>query len=134
MRESKYILTTALLLASLIPTTSPSLAQAWVTLGCRDVNWSIDRDVIRVARRGERFTAIRLRVAGSDVRMLDLKVVYGNGAPDDIPVRAVIRAGSQSGPLDLKGRDRGIDRIQMIYQSRPSFRGPARVCVDGRAG
>jgi hypothetical protein len=45
----------------------------------------------------------------------------------------VIRAGSQSGPLDLKGRDRAIDRIQMIYEARRNFRGRAQVCIDGRA-
>ncbi|MEA2985887.1 MAG: hypothetical protein QOD94_2141, partial [Alphaproteobacteria bacterium] len=29
-------------------------------------------------------------------------------------------------------RDRGIDRIQMIYARVPNFRGRARICVDGR--
>jgi len=131
--RGKHILAIALFFMTLIPIASPVQAQGWVTLGCRDVNFAIDRDVIRVDRREGRFTAIRLRVAGNDVRMLGLKVIYGNGAPDDIPVRAVIRAGSQSGPLDLGGRDRAIDRIQMIYASRPNFRGRATVCVDGRA-
>jgi hypothetical protein len=104
-----------------------------VTLGCRDVNWALDCDVIRVDRRDGRFTSIRLRASGNDVRVLDLKVVYGSGAPDDIRVQAVIRAGSQSGPLDLRGHDRAIDRIEMIYASRPNFRGRAQICVDGRA-
>jgi len=129
----KYLPTLALFLLASIPVATPASAQAWVQLGCRDVNWAIDRDVIRVGARDGRFSAIRLRVAGNDVRMLDLKVVYGNGAPDDIAVRAVIRAGSQSGPLDLRGHDRVIDRIEMIYASRPNFRGRAQVCVDGRA-
>jgi hypothetical protein len=63
--------------------------------------------------------------------MLDLKVVYANGAPDDIPVRKHIRAGSQTAPLDLKGRDRAIDSVEMTYKSRPNFKGLATVCVDG---
>jgi len=129
------VLSFPLMLVALISSSmTASAQQGWVTLGCRDVNWAIDRDVIQVGRRDGRFTAVRLRVSGSDVRMLDLKVVYGTGAPDDIPVRAVIRAGQASGPLDLRGHDRVIDRIQMIYASRPNFRGRAQVCVDGRAG
>ena len=104
----------------------------WVALGCRDVSFSVDRDVIRVGVRDGRFTHIRLRVTGNDVRMLDLKVIYTGGEPDDLPVRAVIRAGGQSGQLDLRGRDRSIDRVEMIYAARPNFRGRARVCVDGR--
>ena len=34
----------------------------------------------------------RLQVSGSKVHMNDLKVVYSNGEPDDIPVRSEIRA------------------------------------------
>jgi hypothetical protein len=64
--------------------------------------------------------------------MLDLKVIYGNGEPDDIPVRARIPEGGTSGPLDLRGHDRAIDRIQMIYARVPNWRGRARLCVDGR--
>ena len=111
----------------------PGPGPVWVQLGCRDVNWGVDRDVIGVDRREGRFTHIRLRAFGNDVRMLDLKVIYGNGEPDDIPVRAVIRAGGQSGALDLRGRERAIHRIEMIYASRPGFRGHARVCAEGRA-
>jgi hypothetical protein len=50
---------------------------------------------------------------------------------DDIPVRKRLRAGSQTGPLDLKGRDRAIDSVEMVYKSRPNFKGLATVCVDG---
>ena len=55
-----------------------------------------------------RFKAIRLMARGNDVEMLDLKVVYANGAPDDIPVRSMIRQGSHTRPLDLRGRERAI--------------------------
>jgi hypothetical protein len=63
--------------------------------------------------------------------MLDLKVVYANGEPDDIPVRSLIRAGRETRSLDLRGRDRAIDRIDMVYRSRPNFRGQATVCAEG---
>jgi hypothetical protein len=104
----------------------------WVELGCQQVSFiGKDRDAIRVGRREGRFKAIRLKARGNDVEMLDLKVVYANGAPDDIPVRSMIRAGRETGSLDLKGRDRAIDRIEMVYRSRPNFRGLATVCAEG---
>ena len=109
-------------------------APDWVQLGCRDVDLNADRDVIEVGRRDGTFTAIRLRAIGNAVRMIDLKVIYGNGEPDDIRVRARIPEGGSSGPLDLRGRDRGINRIQMIYSRVPNWRGRARICVDGRTG
>jgi hypothetical protein len=129
----RHILTMGLFLLTLIP--APAAAQPqWVQLGCRDVDLNVDRDVIRVGRRDGKFTAIRLRAAGNAVQMLDLKVVYGNGAPDDIPVRARIPEGGTSGVLDLRGRERAIDRIEMLYARVPNFRGRASICVEGRLG
>jgi hypothetical protein len=115
-----------------VPVAPVGPPRAWVELGCRDVNFRVDRDVIQVGRRDGYFTAIRLRAIGNDVRMLDLKVVYGNGEPDNLPVRAVIAAGRTSGALDLHGTQRLIRRIEMVYVARPEFRGRARICVEGR--
>ena len=106
----------------------------WDQLGCQKVGFIKDRDVIRVGRREGRFTAIRLLVSGNKIHLMDLKVVYGNGQPDDLQVRREIRAGGQTRAIDLKGRKRFIDRIEMTYRSRPSFRGQATVCVEGRHG
>jgi hypothetical protein len=103
----------------------------WEELGCQKVGFFNDRDSINVGRREGRFRAIRLRVTGNDVHMERLVVVYGNGSPDEIPVSFNIRQGDQSGPLDLKGRERAIHRIDMLYRARKAFKGSARVCVDG---
>lgn len=107
---------------------------SWEQLGCQKVGFIKDRDVINVGRKEGRFSAIRLNVRGNKIHLLDLKVIYGNGQPDDLQVRRQIPAGGQTRAIDLKGRDRFIDRIEMTYRSRPSFRGQATVCVDGRHG
>jgi hypothetical protein len=103
----------------------------WDELGCQKVGFLVDRDVVRVGRQEGRFRAIRLRVSGNRVHMMDLKVVYANGQPDDIQVREEIRAGGQTRPLELRGERRAINQIEMVYRSRPSLRGQATVCVDG---
>ena len=106
--------------------------EGWVELGCKQVSFlGADRDTIRVGRREGRFKAIRLAARGNDVEMLDLQVIYANGVPDDIPVRSLIRQGTRTRPLDLRGRDRSIRRIDMVYQKRLNFRGFATVCVEG---
>ena len=109
------------------------VAEQWVTLGCKRVGFAVDRDVVPVGKRDGRFRAIRLRAEGNNVFMMDLKVVYGSGNADDLPVRAEIRAGHSSGKLDLRGQDRAIDRVEMIYRSQPNFRGQANICVEGLA-
>lgn len=111
---------------------APTAAQArWEQLGCQKVGFGVDRDVIKVGRAEGRFKAIRLKVAGNKVHMMDLKVIYADGQPDDIPVRDEIRAGGQTRSLDLKGARRAIREIQMVYRSQPNFRGEATVCVEG---
>jgi hypothetical protein len=104
----------------------------WEELGCKSVGFLGDRDVIKVGRREGRFKAIKLHVSGNAVHILDLKVIYTNGAPDDIQVRSEIREGGETRPLDLRGRERAIDRIELLYRAKPNFRGKARVCVTGR--
>lgn len=103
----------------------------WEMLGKRRVGFLVDRDVIDVGRREGKFRKLKLRVNGNDVHFFDLKVVYGNGEVDDISVREKIRSGGETRMLDLSGRDRVIRRIEMVYSSKPSFRGEAEVEVWG---
>ncbi len=109
-----------------------AVATDWVELGCKQVAFiGADRDTIRVGRTEGRFKAIRLLARGNDVEMLDLKVLYANGAPDDIPVRSMIRQGTHTRPLDLRGRERAIRQIDMVYRKPLNFRGMATVCAEG---
>ena len=104
----------------------------WVELGCQRVSlFGRDRDSVRVGRREGRFKAIRLHVRGADVEVLDLKVIYANGAPDDIPVKHFLRQGERTRPLDLRGWERSIDRVDMVYRTVPNFKGQATMCVEG---
>ena len=103
----------------------------WQQLGCRSVAFHVDRDVIPVGPRTGVYRAIRLRVMGAPIEMLDLKVVYGNGMVDDLPVRALIPAGGETRAIDLRGGGRFIRRIDLVYRSIPTFRGRATVCAEG---
>jgi hypothetical protein len=103
----------------------------WEELGCQSVGLLGDRDTIRVGRREGRFKAIKLNVSGNSVHILDLKVIYANGDPDDIQVRSEIREGGETRPLDLRGFERSIDRIELVYRAKPNFKGRAKVCVTG---
>lgn len=103
----------------------------WVSLGKRKVGLSRDHDVINVGRSEGNFRKIKLHVTGNDIRLLDVKVVYGNGSVDHLPVRRRIKQNRDTGPLDLRGRDRVIRRIEMTYERKLNFRGSAHVEVLG---
>jgi len=107
-------------------------AAAAEQLGCRNVGFLTDRDTIAVGSADGRFSAIKLTVKGNAIEMLDLKVIYGNGNPDDLQVRSNIPQGGETRWIDLKGGKRVIRQIQMVYRSQPSFKGQATVCAYGR--
>jgi len=118
----------------------PGPDREWVELGCQQVSLiGKDRDTIRVGLREGRFRAIRLAVRGADVELLDLNVVYGNGERHDIAVKHFLREGERTRPLDLRGRDRHIDRVELLYRSRINPAdivarqklSVATVCVEG---
>ncbi|HRD74623.1 MAG TPA: hypothetical protein PK264_01595 [Hyphomicrobiaceae bacterium] len=100
-------------------------------LGEKEVGFGVDRDVIEVGRSEGRFKALKLIVRKSDVFLIDLKVTYGNGQQEDLAVNQLIRAGTETPMLDLKGEARAIQRIDMVYRSRPGYAGRAVVEVWG---
>ena len=103
-------------------------------LGSQRIGFNVDRDVLRVGRKEGRFSRIALRAIDNDIEVLDMKIYYGRGggAPDDIQVRRVLRAGERSEPIDLRGREpRVIDRIEFVYRARPNFRGRATLEIYG---
>jgi hypothetical protein len=108
--------------------------EEWVELGCKEVSFRVDRDVLPVGRQEGRFYAIRLYARGGAVEMLNLRVVYANGDPDNIAVRHVLDRGERTRPLDLQGRARSIRNIEMVYRALPNRRDrEPTVCVEGLA-
>lgn len=105
--------------------------EQWDLLGEQSVGFGVDRDVIRVGRREGRFSALALEVRDNDVEILDLNVFFNRGPPQSLRVREFIRAGGRTRPIQFAWGDRSIDRIEITYRARPSFRGRAKVAVFG---
>lgn len=119
-------------LRSLPPPPPPPPIVRWEELGCSKAGFLPDKDVIKVGRREGRFKQIQLRAFKNKVHIINLRVIYANGAPDDIAVKSEIRDGGETRPLDLRGGDRFIDRVELYYLAQPSLKGSAQVCVYGR--
>ena len=135
LRHVVSVLAGALALAGTLA--NDALAQRrgeeWVELGCKAVSFRVDRDVVPVGRGEGRYYALRLYARGGDVEMLDLRVIYANGEPDDIRVRHILERGERTRSLDLRGdRARSISRIEMTYRALPNRRDrEPTVCVEG---
>jgi hypothetical protein len=94
----------------------------WQKIGETTVNFKADRDVVKVWG-ADAFKAIKIKATDAPVHIGNLLVVYQDGEPDDIPVRFDFKAGTESRPIDLEGKNRRIKQIDMIYKTIPNWKG-----------
>ena len=110
----------------------PSPGVGWETLGTRSVGFIVDHDTVLVGASHGRFRRIMLKVQDHDIYMYNLRVRFANGETQELPVNSYIRAGTSTGVLDLNGDQRTIDRVDMVYRTKPGFYHEAKVTVLGR--
>lgn len=103
----------------------------WQELGCRRVDFLEDEDTILVGGREGRFSAIKLRVTESRLRLISMKIVFGDSSEQEISVRSAIPEGAETNAIDLEGRNRAIGSIVLRYLPQLSVRKGANVCVLG---
>lgn len=111
------------------PPPPPQQTREWVELDCEKVSLLSDRNSFSISTP-ERYKTLRLRSANYDIEIADLSVRYSNGARDTYQVRSLIRAGGQTGPIELRGDARRISAIDFIYRARTIGPVKTKLCVD----
>lgn len=119
-RKSYRLAVLVALMALVFAAHTPAKAD-WELLGSAGYKLRLEQSVIDVGKSEGRYQAIRLEVTGSDVEIYDLRVIYGNGSKEELRVREVFKAGSNSRRIDLAGGDRFIRRIVVTYLPRGPF-------------
>lgn len=92
----------------------------WEYLGEANVDGMGDHDTIRVGRDDGRFRTLQLRVERAPIEFQRVVVRYGNGETEKLPVRNRIRAGGATRNIDLRGRDRVVESVDIWY-ARASY-------------
>lgn len=87
----------------------------WEYLGDAHVDGNQDHDSIKVGRAAGRYHAIQLRISGGAINFERVIVRYGNGEKEEIPIRAHIEDGGQTRVIDLPGRRRIIQSLDLWY-------------------
>ena len=129
MRLSLNAVMAAIVLALAAVLVGPAEARE-VPIGSITYEGQPVREVINVGGREGEFQGIRFEVRQSDVEVLDLRIVYGNGQTEDVRVRQLFRAGSSSRVIALGNPRRAVR--QVIFNFVP--KGPARIVVFGVTG
>lgn len=91
----------------------------WVLLGAQPAGFvGFDTGIIPIGEHINGFSKIRVMVHDRAITLNQIRVIYGNGDEDIIPVRARIEGGSAFGPVELREAPRRIREIQARYRSR----------------
>jgi hypothetical protein len=120
--------TTALAIAGATPATAQYFSR-WRTIAYKTVNGR-DSDNIPVPGSA-RYRQLRVCVFNGPIEMRDVDVWFRNGRHQDIGTRAVMRAGTCTRNLDLRGRYRDVTRVRLKYT--PLRRGWVRPVVRVQA-
>ena len=88
----------------------------WHKIASKNVDLERDRDEISVVG-ADRFASIKLVVTSGMISLYDLEVIYDSGDKQVIEVRNKIKEGGESQTFDLKGSERDVKKIIMVYQS-----------------
>jgi hypothetical protein len=85
----------------------------WQTVGYAQVQGR-DGDTIRVPGSA-RYRQMRVCVYGGPIRMRDVDVRFRNGGHQDIGTRRLMRAGTCTRNLDLRGNRRDVTAVHLKY-------------------
>ena len=121
-----------LAIATFILTSAFTPGANWELLGAKKINKSHDRDVITVTAAEGTFNALRFKVKYRPVTIYDMKVYYGNGSVEDVKVRYHVAAGGESRIINLRGRDRIIQKVVFRYETKPIHGRRAEIRLFGR--
>lgn len=110
--------------AALIVVTGASAVSAqWEDLGTREVLDRADKDTWGVGKGKGEFRKIKLAVRDRQVRFYKVQVTYENGRSENFEIRNLINAGGQTRAIDLTGKDRFIDKVEVWYEASTVRRG-----------
>jgi hypothetical protein len=104
---------------------------SWRLIGTVQANFRADHDGIAVMGPYDNFRSVKFKVTGGGLNLDRLMITYGNGQPENIPVRYNIPAGGESRQISLSGGTRRIRRIDFWYKTQPGLNGRANVTVFG---
>lgn len=107
---------------------------AWELLGARSVDFVRDRDTIPVGRAEGRYTAIQVVVRERPIYLRYVDVTFGNGGTQRMTINSRLRSDQRTAVLDLRGNQRAIRSVEIVYRIPRRARGEAEVLVFGRHG
>lgn len=108
---------------------SPAGPENWVLLGSHVVDYTLDRDAIKLEDTTSVFTALKFKVNNGPINLHKATVDFAEGEDQDLTF-ATDASGARV--IDLRGNSRKIDKIVLWYDTKNSSDKKAVVEVWGK--
>ncbi|MGB8128836.1 MAG: hypothetical protein WCG81_03510, partial [Candidatus Angelobacter sp.] len=110
----KKVLIPLFVIALMIYIAPSAHADNWTYLGQAHVDGQHDHDNIEIGKAAGRYRFLQIRIKNAPIEFDRIVVHYGNGEPEVLQVREVIRRGGHSRPIALQG-DRFVKSFELWY-------------------
>lgn len=118
--QMKKVLIPLFVIALMIYIAPSAHANNWTFLGQAHVDGQHDHDNIEIGKAAGRYRFLQIRIKNAPIEFDRIVVHYGNGEPEVLQVREVIRRGGHSRPIALQG-DRFVKSFELWYgKARPN--------------
>lgn len=104
----------------------------WLLLGARNVDYTLDRDVVSVEASKLSFTSLKFLVKNGTINMHKCTVHFMNGETQDIEFSNEVTKTNDGRVLELKNNTRSIEKVVFWYDTKNSSTNAAVVELWGK--
>ncbi len=108
------------------------LFDGWTLLGTREVNYTIDRDVISLKESKTYITGLKFIIKNGTLNMHKATVHFTNGDTQDIEFAKEVNSANDGRLWDLKGNSRAIEKVTFWYDTQNKSNDKSVVEVWGK--
>ncbi len=112
--------------------TASKALDSWTLLGTRIVDYTLDRDVISLAKSDHSITGLKFIVKNGTLNMHKATVHFFNGDTQDIDFADQVNATNDGRIMELKGNSRAIEKVTFWYDTKNSVKDKATIEVWGK--
>jgi len=97
--------------------TAAKALKSWELLGTREVDYTLDRDVITLKESGHSITGLKFTVKNGTINMHKATVHFTNGDTRDIEFPAEVNKTNDGRIIELAGNSRKIEKVTFWYDT-----------------
>jgi len=90
----------------------------WTLLGTREVDYTLDRDVVSLKDLGHSITGLKFIVKNGTINMHKATVHFKNGDTQEIEFADQVNATNDGRLMELKGNSRPVEKVTFWYDTK----------------